>query len=60
MTDPEKPSHDDDVQRKLDDAADKTQRPHDDAEEREQRREAADRAERSPRREGEGIHPGSH
>jgi len=54
------PTDDEDVQRKLDDAADTAQRAHDDAEERQRRREAADEAERSPRRQGEGVHPGSH
>jgi hypothetical protein len=49
-----------DVDRRLDDAADAATRPHEDAEERRRQREAADRAERSPRRQGEGIHPGSH
>jgi hypothetical protein len=54
------PTDDDEVRRKLDDAADTAQRPHDDAAERERRRKAAERAERSPRRQGEGVHPGSH
>jgi hypothetical protein len=56
------PSEAEDVRRKLDEAADTAQRPHKDAAEREQRREAADRAARSPRREGEGegVHQGSH
>jgi hypothetical protein len=56
----QRPIEDDDVRRTLDDAADSAQRPHDDTEQREDRREAAREAERSPRREGEGIHPGSH
>jgi hypothetical protein len=54
------PTEDEDVRRKLDDAAHSAQRPHHDAGERERRREAAEEAERSPRRQGEGIHPGSH
>lgn len=51
---------DDELGRRLDDAAEAAKRPHDDAQERSRRRAAADRAERSPRRQGEGIHPGSH
>jgi hypothetical protein len=51
---------DDELERSLEDAAEAAQRPHDDAQERRRRRAAADRAERSPRRQGEGIHPGSH
>jgi hypothetical protein len=50
----------DEVKPKLEDAAEAARRPHDDAEEREERREGAERAERSPRRQGEGIHPGTH
>jgi hypothetical protein len=56
----DQPSDDEDVERSLDDAAEAARRPHDDAEERERRRKAAEHAERSPRRQGEGIHPGSH
>jgi hypothetical protein len=47
---------DDAVRESLDDAADATQRPHDDEEERRRRQAAAEEAERSPRRQGEGIH----
>jgi len=53
----ERPSTDDDLERSLEDAAEATRRPHGDADERERRREATERAERSPRRQGEGIHP---
>ena len=51
---------DDEVGRSLEEAAEAAKRPHDDAEERRRQRAAAARAERSPRRQGEGIHPGSH
>ena len=51
---------DDELERSLEEAAEAAKRPHDDAEQRRRRREAANRAERSPRRQGEGIHPGSH
>jgi hypothetical protein len=56
----DQPSDDEDVERSLDDAAKAARQPHDDSEEREQRRKAAEHAERNPRRQGEGIHPGSH
>ena len=56
----DQPSIDDKLKRRLEDAAEAARRPHDDAEERERRRKAAKEAERSPRRQGKGIHPGTH
>jgi hypothetical protein len=56
----DQPTVDDKLKRRLEDAAEAVRRPHDDAEERERRRKAAKEAERSPRRQGEGIHPGTH
>jgi hypothetical protein len=51
---------DEDVRESLDDAAEAAREPHHDEAERGSRQEAAREAERSPRRQGEGIHPGSH
>jgi hypothetical protein len=56
----EHPAPDRDPDEQLDELAEDLRRPHDDEQERRRRQAAADRAGRSPRRQGEGIHPGSH
>jgi hypothetical protein len=52
--------HDRELHEHLDELAEELRVPHHDAEERRRRQEAAERAGANPRREGHGIHPGSH
>jgi hypothetical protein len=58
---PDRPlTSDEDVREALDDAAEAAQTPHADEDARRRRQEAAQEAERSPRRQGDGSHAGSH